>query len=177
MVRFLGRYLDEMAAAIYAEGGVVYRMLGDGLLVMFGMPVPIENEALSAVRAAVGMAQAARRLQPEWPLGEDQLFCMGIGIHHGQMIDSVIGEGWRVDYAIIGDPANTAARIEAYCKDAAEIPPPPGKEVPENVTILVSEEIYEQVRPHVLADENIPPFAARGKSEPLSVVRILGLKD
>jgi class 3 adenylate cyclase len=49
--------------------------------------------------------------------------------------------------------------------------------VPETVTILLSADLYEQVREHVLVDESVPPFEARGKSEPLRVVRLLGLRE
>ncbi|HNT54633.1 MAG TPA: adenylate/guanylate cyclase domain-containing protein, partial [Anaerolineaceae bacterium] len=175
MVAFLSRYLDAMTEAVFPEGGVIYRMLGDGLLIMFGMPASVPDDALHAVRAAVRMAQSAARLQPFWPLGAGSPLQMGIGIHRGGMVDSIVGSGRRIDYAIIGDPANTAARIESYCKEAMAIPRPPGGEVPENTTILISAVLYEAVRPHILADETIPPYSARGKSEPLRVVRVLGL--
>jgi len=173
MVAFLSRYLDAMTEAVFPEGGVIYRMLGDGLLIMFGMPVSVPDEGLHAVRAAVRMSQAAEQLQPFWPLGAQLPLQMGIGIHRGWMVDSIVGSGRRVDYAIIGDPANTAARIESYCKEAMEIPCPLGGDVPQNVTILISAALFEAVRPHILADETIPPFTARGKSEPLRVVRVL----
>jgi class 3 adenylate cyclase len=58
-----------------------------------------------------------------------------------------------------------------------EIPRPPGGQVPENVTILLSADLYEQVQERVIADESIPCFEARGKSEPLRVVRLLGLRN
>jgi adenylate cyclase len=177
MVAFLSRYLDAMAAAVFEEGGVIYRMLGDGLLVMFGMPEPIENEALSAVRAAIRMSLAAENLQAEWPLAAEMPIQMGIGIHHGKMIDSIVGSGHRVDYAIIGDPANTAARIEAYCKQAMQIPRPPGGQIPDSITILISDGLYRIVQDDILADETIPPFTARGKAQALKVVRVLGLRE
>lgn len=176
MVQFLSRYLDAMSEAVFKEGGVIYRMLGDGLLIMFGLPEPIPDPALSAVRAAINMSQAATALQSNWPLRDQEPMHMGIGVHLGAMVDAIVGGGRRVDYAIIGDPANTASRIEAHCKVAVEIPRPPGGEVPEFVTILISDYLYEKVSAYILADESIPPFEARGKADPLQVVRVLGLR-
>ncbi|MBN2147649.1 MAG: adenylate/guanylate cyclase domain-containing protein [Anaerolineales bacterium] len=177
MVRFLNAYIDTMAEAVFLEGGVVYRTFGDGLLILFGVPEPLPDHSLRAVRAAVGMALAANDLQATWPLRDEAPFQMGIGINDGPMIDAVVGRGRRFDYTVLGDPVNAASRIEGYCKEAMGIPRPAGGEVPEMVTILISDNLYQKVAPHILADESIPPFEARGKSEALRVVRVLGLKD
>lgn len=176
MVRFLTAYLDAMTEAVFAEGGVIYDVVGDGLMILFGLPEPLPDYALRAVRAAVRMAQATQPLQAIWPLRDQRPLRMGIGIHCGPVVDAIVGRGRRVEYSVIGDPINTAARIEAHCKVAMRIPRPSGGEVPEEVTILLSADLYEKVRDLVLVDETIPPFAARGKSEPLRVVRLLGLR-
>ena len=102
---------------------------------------------------------------------------MGIGVHCGSIIDAVVGRGRRVEYSVIGDPVNTAARIESHCKVAMEIPRPSGGEVPETVTILISADLFRQVRDHVVVDESVPPFEARGKAEPVQVVRLLGMRE
>lgn len=176
MVRFLTAYLDAMTEAVFAEGGVIYDVVGDGLMVLFGLPEPLPDYALRAVRAAVRMAQATRSLQIVWPLRDQRPLRIGIGVHCGPVVDAIVGRGRRVEYSVIGDPVNTAARIEAHCKVAMKIPRPPGGEVPEEVTILLSADLYDKVRETILVDEAIPPFTARGKSEPLRVVRLLGLR-
>lgn len=177
MVRFLGAYLDAMTEAIYAEGGVIYRVFGDGLLVMFGMPEPMPDASLRCVHAALRMAQAAQDLQPQWPLAEEGPLRMGIGMQSGLMVDAIIGQGRRVDYAIIGDAANTASRIEGLCKEVMGLLLPPGSRVPETVTILAGWELYEQVRAQVNAQEDLPSFVARGKADEIRVVRILGRRE
>jgi len=177
MVRFLTAYLDAMTEAVFAEGGVIYDVVGDGLMVLFGLPEPFPDYALRAVRAAVRMALATRDLQAAWPLRDERPLRMGIGVHCGPVVDAVVGRGRRVEYSVIGDPVNTAARIEAHCKVAMGIPRPPGGEVPETVTILISADLQEKVRDQVLVDGSVPPFAARGKSEPLRVYRLLGMRE
>jgi len=177
MVHFLTAYLDAMTEAVFAEGGVVYDVVGDGLMILFGLPEPFPDYALRAVRAAVRMAKATEGLQEVWPLRDQRPLQMGIGVHCGSMVDAIVGRGRRMEYSVIGDPVNTTARIEAHCKVAMEIPRPPGGEVPDTVTILISADLYEKVRDRVLVDESVPPFAARGKSEPLRVYRLLGMRE
>jgi len=177
MVDFLSAYLDTMTEAIFTEGGVIYRMLGDGLLVLFGLPESLDDYALRSVRAAVRMAQAMDSLQAIWPLREEGPFRMGVGINCGPIADAILGHGRRLDYSVFGDAVNTAARIEAHCKVADTIPFTAGNPVSEAATILISEKLYHQVREQVLVDENIPPFEARGKAEEIKVVRLLGFRN
>jgi adenylate cyclase len=177
MVSFLTAYLDAMADAVFAEGGVIYDVVGDGLMILFGVPESLPDYALRAARGAVRMALATEELQAAWPLRDQRPLRIGIGVHCGPVVDAMVGRGRRVEYSVIGDPVNTAARIESHCKVAMGVPRPPGGQVPETVTILLSADLYEQVREHVLVDESVPPFEARGKSEPLRVVRLLGLRE
>ncbi len=156
---------------------MVYRTFGDGLLILFGVPEPLPDHARRAVRAALAMARQAETLQELWPLRAEGPFRMGIGLNEGAMIDAIVGRGRRFDYTVLGDPVNTAARIEAHCKVAMDIPLPPGGAAPEAVTVLLSREMYEPLRAHLRVDESIPPFAAHGKAEPVQVVRLLGMVD
>jgi adenylate cyclase len=177
MVSFLTAYLDMMAEAVFAEGGVIYDVVGDGLMILFGVPDPYPDHGLRGVRAAVRMALATQDLQATWPLRDEGQMRMGIGVHCGSVVDAMVGRGRRVEYAVIGDPVNTAARIESHCKVAMDVPRPPRGEVPENVTILISADLWDLVQDDVLIDDTVPVCEARGKSEPLEVVRLLGLRD
>lgn len=177
MFRFLSEYLDVMSGIIFAEGGVIYRIFGDGLLVLFGLPETLPDYPQHAVLAAVRMAVASKTLQEQWPLRDEAPFGMGIGIHCGPIVDAVVGRGRQLDYSVIGDCVNAAARIESHCKVAMEIPRPSGGQVPESTTILISADLHALVADHILADSTIPPFEARGKSEPLHVVRVLGWRE
>jgi adenylate cyclase len=178
MVKFLNTYLAEMEAAIFAESGVIYRTFGDGLLVLFGLPQPLPNHARHAVRATIRMAKAAEKLKPYWPLQDQVPFEIGIGLNCGPMVDAIIGSHRRFDYTVLGDSVNTAARIESHCKVVMQIPRPPGDwDVPAEVTILLGNDLITQVHEIVVTDENIPPFQAHGKSNPLHVARLLGLKE
>ena len=176
VIQFLNRYTDAMVEAIFAEQGVLDKMLGDGLLVLFGAPEPSPDHALLAVRAALRMAALIPELNAIWPLRDQRPLRIGIGIHSGPLMDGVVGRGRRVEYTVIGDAVNTASRVEDYTKTVlARRIEREGDDGQPGATILITQTTYEQVRDYVQVDPDIPPCQARGKEEPIRVYRVLGL--
>ena len=178
VIRFLNRYTDAMVEAIFAEGGVLDKMLGDGLLVLFGAPEPSPDHALLAVRAALRMVALLPELNAIWPLRDQHPLRIGIGIHSGPLMDGIVGRGRRVEYTVIGDAVNTAARVQDYTKDvlARRIEREGDDSLP-GATILLTQATYQQLRDRVQVDPNVLPCQARGKAEPIRVYRLLGLSD
>jgi adenylate cyclase len=177
VIRFLNRYTDAMVEVIFAESGVLDKIMGDGLLVLFGAPEPSVDHALLAVRAALRMAALLPDLDALWPLREQEPLRIGIGIHSGLLTDGIVGRGRRVEYTIIGDAVNTAARIQEYTKDVPALrPEEQGDDNRPQAIILISEETYEQVQHQVRVDDSVPPLLARGKAEPIRVYRVLGMR-
>jgi adenylate cyclase len=174
VIRFLNRYTDAMVEVIFSEHGVLDKMLGDGLLVLFGAPEPAPNHALLAVRAAERMAALLPRLNEIWPLRDQRPLRIGIGIHTGPIMDGIIGRGRRVEYTVIGDAVNTAARIESYTKGVlARRLEEAGDDGQPGATILLTQATYVQVKDCVQVDSNIPPCRAKGKVDPIPVYRLL----
>jgi adenylate cyclase len=178
VIRFLNCYTDAMVEAIFAEGGVLDKMLGDGLLVLFGAPEPSPNHALLAVRAALRMVALLPELNAIWPLRDQHPLRIGIGIHSGPLMDGIVGRGRRVEYTVIGDAVNTAARVQDYTKDvlARRIEQEGDDSLP-GATILLTQATYQQLGDRVRVDPNVLPCQARGKAEPIRVYRLLGLSD
>jgi len=93
--------------------------MGDGLLVFFGGPVPLPNPAQASVAAALEMVRALyeevhpRLLQDNLPL-----LRVGIGIHFGPVVMGNIGSEARMDFTVVGDSVNVAARVETATKDS-----------------------------------------------------------
>ena len=178
VIRFLNRYTDAMVEAVFAEQGVLDKILGDGLLVLFGAPEPSPNHALQAVCAALRMAALTLALDPVWPLRDQRPLRVGIGIHTGPLTDGIVGRGRRVEYTVIGDAVNTAARVQEYTKQVlARRLEREGDDGQPGAIILITQTTYEQVRDHVQVDPDIAPCQARGKAEPIRVYRVLGLSD
>jgi adenylate cyclase len=174
VIRFLNCYTDAMVEAIFTEHGVLDKMLGDGLLVLFGAPVPASDHALQAVRAAWRMAGLLPKLNEIWPLRDQRPLRIGIGVHSGSLMDGIIGRGRRMEYTVIGDAVNTAARVEAYTKEVlARCLEQAGDDGQPGATILMTQATYAQVKDHVRVDPHIPPCQAKGKAEPIQVYRLL----
>jgi adenylate cyclase len=178
VIRFLNHYIDVMVEAIFAEQGVLDKMLGDGLLVLFGVPEPSPEHALLAVRAALRMADLLPELNAVWPLGDQRPLRIGIGIHSGPLMDGIVGRGRRVEYTVIGDAVNTAARVQDYTKEVlARRIEREGDDSRPGATILLTRATYERVKERVRVDPDVQPCQARGKAEPIQVYRLLGLSE
>ncbi len=176
MISFLNRYIDAMVEAVFAEQGVLDKVLGDGLLVLFGAPQPSPDHALLAVRAALRMADLLSELNEMWPLRDQRPLRIGIGIHSGPLMDGIVGRGRRVEYTVIGDAVNTAARVQDYTKDVlARRIAQEGDDGQPGAIILITQATYEQVKDRVRVDPDVSPYQAKGKAEPIRVYRVLGL--
>jgi adenylate cyclase len=176
VIQFLNRYTDSMVEAIFAEQGVLDKMMGDGLLVLFGAPVPSPDHALLAVRAAIRMAALVPALNAIWPLRDERPLRIGIGIHSGPLMDGIVGRGRRVEYTVIGDTVNTASRVEDYTKEVlARRIGQEGDDGQPGAIILITQATYEQVKEHVQVDPELSLLRAKGKAEPIRVYRLTGL--
>jgi adenylate cyclase len=178
VISFLNRYTDAMVEASFAEQGVLDKLLGDGLLMLFGAPEPSPDHALLAVRAALRMAALLPELNAIWPLRDQRPLRIGVGIHTGPLVDGIVGRGRRVEYTVIGDAVNTAARVQDHTKEVlARRIERDGDDGQPGATILITQSTYEQVGGRVQVDPDVLPCQAKGKVEPIRVYRVLGLSD
>jgi adenylate cyclase len=114
----LNRYLTEMSEAILDHGGTVVSYMGDGIMAVFGSPLPRDDHAQSGFDAAREMLEVRMPRVNAW-LREHGLdeFRMGIGVNSGPVMSGTVGSERRLEYAAIGDTTNVAARLEAATKD------------------------------------------------------------
>ncbi len=107
----LNRYLTVVSDAVENEGGTVADLLGDGIFAFFGAPVMHADDPARAVRAALAMQAAVGSLDiPSMPGVRLQT---GIGITTGEVIAGNVGSERRMHYAVVGEPVNVAARLQA----------------------------------------------------------------
>ena len=114
VVSLLNHYLSVMVDVIQRNGGTIDEIIGDAILVLFGAPVALENDAQRAVLCALGMQKAMgtvneQNLQRGWPVIE-----MGIALHTGDVVVGNIGSTKRSKYGVVGRTINTTARIESF---------------------------------------------------------------
>jgi class 3 adenylate cyclase len=107
-----------MFEAISGQGGVVNQMVGDGLMAIFGAPLPLPNHGEQAVRAALEMIEMINLFNLDQVAANRPSIQIGIGIATGQVIAGYTGTQRRATYTCVGDTVNLAARLEAYTKIA-----------------------------------------------------------
>ncbi|NJN44363.1 MAG: HAMP domain-containing protein [Anaerolineae bacterium] len=120
VVNILNRYYTRMVDVIVAEGGLVNKFGGDSLLAVFGVPIRQSDHALRAVRAAWQMTRALAEFNAEQlALGLPPL-SIGVGIASGEVVAGNVGGESRLEYTVIGDPVNLAARLQSLTKELGE---------------------------------------------------------
>jgi adenylate cyclase len=115
-IELLNTYYTLMFEAITSQGGVVNQMVGDGLMAIFGAPLPLQEPALSAVRAALDMQEMIALLNADREAQGKPPIRIGVGIATGPMIAGYTGTNQRATYTCVGDTVNVAARLEAHTK-------------------------------------------------------------
>jgi len=117
-IELLNNYYALMFDAIAGQGGVVNAMIGDGLMAVFGAPVPLPGHEEHAVRAALEMIELVELFSAERVAQGKGAVRIGIGIASGEMVAGYTGTKARATYTCIGDVVNLAARIEQHTKVA-----------------------------------------------------------
>ncbi len=116
-IELLNAYYALMFDAISSHGGVVNQMIGDGLMAIFGAPLPLDDCAGSAVAAAREMIELVEQFNQERVAARKAPIRIGIGIATGDVVAGYTGTEQRATYTCIGDTVNLAARLEAHTKN------------------------------------------------------------
>jgi adenylate cyclase len=119
-IELLNMYYTLMFEAITDRGGVVNQMVGDGLMAIFGAPLPQENHCEQSVRAALEMIEMIDLFNLDQASQGKVQIRIGIGIASGQVIAGYTGTIRRATYTCVGDTVNLAARLEAHTKVVGE---------------------------------------------------------
>ncbi|MEM8543550.1 MAG: adenylate/guanylate cyclase domain-containing protein [Cyanobacteria bacterium P01_H01_bin.119] len=142
LLPWLNRYFEVMTDCIMAHGGIVDKYIGDAIMAVFGAPVPhtsneeIQQDAIAAVKAGLGMYKALQTLNKEFAAAGLPTIRFGVGIHTGTVIGGTVGSRRRINYSLFGDAVNVAARLQDMTKAVTVNAPYP---------ILLSEATYHHV--------------------------------
>jgi class 3 adenylate cyclase len=117
-IELLNTYYTLMFEAISGQGGVVNQMVGDGLMAIFGAPLPLAKPGEQAVRAALEMIEMIDLFNLDQAAMKKPTIRIGIGIATGQVIAGYTGTQRRATYTCVGNTVNLAARLEAHTKVA-----------------------------------------------------------
>jgi class 3 adenylate cyclase len=116
VVLMLNQYFSVMVDIIFKNSGLLDKFVGDQMVAVFGLVEATGNAPENAIRAAVEMQEATEQIMKERKKYNLEYFEIGIGINTGKAIIGNIGSSNRLDYTVIGDCVNVAARLEQMAK-------------------------------------------------------------
>jgi adenylate cyclase len=116
VVAVLNEHFATMAAVIWQHGGMIDKFIGDAILAVFGVPVARPDDAVRAATTAICMQEALRGLNEGRARRGGPRLEMGIALHTGTVLAGPVGTPQRLEYTIVGDAVNVAARIEELNK-------------------------------------------------------------
>lgn len=111
LVALLNEYFTAMTEIIFQYQGTLDKYVGDEIMAIFGAPVPIENDALAAVSAAVAIQALNAELNVVRQKQGRTVIQLGIGIDSGEVTAGYFGSPMRMEYTVMGDRVNTASRF------------------------------------------------------------------
>jgi adenylate cyclase len=152
-------YHAALVPLIFGYGGTIERFTGDGVLVIFNAPRPVEAPAEQAVRLALEARSAAQRLSAGWR-GRGYELELGIAIDQDHATCGLIGSEGRFDYAAIGNVTNRGSRLCAEAKGGQIL-----------TTMRVVSAVRELAEAHSLGKRDL-----KGFSHPVEVFEVLALK-
>ncbi len=116
ILALLNEYYSTMGEAIFRHRGSVNKIIGDGLMAVFGVPERLEDHATAAVLAARDMQAAATALGPRWERLAGSALQVVVAVNSGEVIAGSIGDPRHMEFTVLGDVVNVSARLEAEAK-------------------------------------------------------------
>jgi adenylate cyclase len=158
-VLLLNEYFEIMVDAITEEGGMLDKFIGDAIMAAFGIPVGHEDDEDRGVRAGIKMISRLWDWNTEREKEGKPPVDMGLGLNTDKIVAGNIGSSKRMDYTMIGDGVNLAARLESACKQYS-------------ARILISDYTYQKLK-GTYQVRYIDDVVVKGKTEPVGVREVL----
>lgn len=158
-VGFLNDYFTLMVEEIVKLDGMLDKFIGDAIMAAFGLPIPHDDDEDRAVRAAINMIRALWAWNVERKAKGQLPADMGIGLNTDEVVSGNIGSPKRMNYTLIGDGVNLAARLEAACKQYG-------------ARILISEYTFAKLK-GTYRIRDIDEVVVMGKTKPVGVYEVL----
>lgn len=162
VVSFLNSYFSEMVDAVFEQGGVLDKFLGDGLMAVFGSLGDQPDHPRRAVLAALRMQALLAKLNGERAMTGKPPVAIGVGIHTDEVVVGNIGSNRRLEYTVIGDGVNAASRVQTLNKEFG-------------TTILITETTYASIKDEFDC-RPMPDHPLRGKHKPLKFYEVVSVR-
>lgn len=158
-VALLNDYFELMVGCISDQGGMLDKFIGDAIMAAFGIPVGHEDDEDRGLRAGINMITSLREWNEERAARGEMPVDMGLGLNTDRIVAGNIGSKKRMDYTMIGDGVNLAARLESACKQYS-------------ARILLSEYTVARLK-GVYRLREVDKVVVKGKTEPVGVFECL----
>jgi len=162
-VGLLNEYFTEMVECINAQGGMLDKYIGDAIMAAFGVPVEHDDDEDRAVRAAISMLVRLKEWNEERTSRGQDPVDIGIGLNTDLIVSGNIGSPTRMNYTLIGDGVNLAARLESACKQY-------------QAKLLISEYTFKKLK-GTYRIRDIDDVIVVGKTQPVRVYEVLDYHD
>jgi adenylate cyclase len=162
LVDQLNEYFAEMVGSVLEHNGTLQKFIGDAIMAVWGdtHSKGIDADALGAVTAALQMRAALTKLNEQWQGNADRnKLSIGIGVNHGEVIVGNIGHPKRMEFTVLGDGVNLAARLESATKQF-------------HTDILVGEQVEKLTRGKFVY-RIVGALTVKGKTKPVEVFGVL----
>ncbi len=159
VISFLNEYFNEMIEVAVKYDGIIDKFIGDGMLVVFGIPFQTNDHATKALLSSIEMQKALFKINQKRQSEGKIPIRIGIGLHSGTVLAGNIGNKRKLQYTVIGDTVNVASRIENLNKQFS-------------TSILLSEDTYKRLDINLFSKENFcfhENVEIRGKKEKLNL--------
>ena len=174
LVDWLETYLDVMSQQVMAHRGVINKYMGDAIMALFGVPIPrlseaeISQDAVHAVQCALAMQHELIQLNRRWQAQQQPTIKMRVGIYTGPLVAGTVGSTERLEYTVLGDTVNTAARLESHAKETFTV------EVSDSpCRILIGETTLQYVGQQ-FQTQYVGEVHLKGKEHMTTIYRVLG---
>ena len=158
-VSMLNEYFTLMVDCIQSEGGMLDKFIGDAIMAAFGLPTPESDDPDRAVRTAIAMIRSLQEWNSVRAADGKPAIDMGVGVNTGAVVAGNIGSPKRMDFTMIGDGVNLAARLESACKQY-------------DARILISDFTHQQLK-GVYRTREVDRVVVKGKTEPVAIHEVL----
>ena len=158
-VALLNEYFEIMVDAIAEQGGMLDKFIGDAIMAAFGIPVAHEDDEDRGVRAGINMIKRLWEWNEQREIEGKMPVDMGLGLNTDSVVSGNIGSSKRMDYTMIGDGVNLAARLESACKQYS-------------ARILISDYTFQKLK-GTYQIRYIDDVVVKGKTEPVGVREVL----
>ena len=152
VVYLLNTYFEAMIDVVFAHNGTLDKIIGDELMVLYGVPIKNENDSQNAVNTAIEMFKALEKFNKQIEKEKLPKLKIGIGINYGKVVSGNIGSEKQMNYTVIGDAVNLAARLCSHAKSGQ---------------IVISESVYGMLEKKE-GFENQTPIMVKGKSKEIN---------